>query len=225
MPGTYHVPVFLEKEQENGDKLAQALFQIAVNTPDQLVPDLRQACQMCEQPVYDKADITIELIGSEFDTELCLTVKDEIAEMLSLQASEENNRAALVEKLITSRTAQRDKYFDDIRQRMNGEEDLTNIFASCIRCHNCMNVCPLCYCKTCVFKSEVFDHEPMQYVTWVKQKGAFRMPADTMLYSTYPSQSHGSLLCGLRDVHRSLPGGAACRSGFPHHWSACAGYF
>ena len=180
--GTYHVPVFLEKEQENGDNLAQALFQIAVNTPDQLVPDLRQACQMCEQPVYDKADITIELIGSDIDTELCLTVKDEIAEILSLQASEENNRAAMVEKLITSRTAQRDKYFDDIRQRMNGEEDLTSIFASCIRCHNCMNVCPLCYCKTCVFKSEVFDHEPMQYVTWVKQKGAFRMPADTMLF-------------------------------------------
>ena len=128
------------------------------------------------------AQLRIDILDYTAIRQLCLTVKDEIAEMLSLQASEENNRAALVEKLITSRTAQRDKYFDDIRQRMNGEEDLTSIFASCIRCHNCMNVCPLCYCKTCVFKSEVIDHEPMQYVTWVKQKGAFRMPADTMLF-------------------------------------------
>jgi formate dehydrogenase (coenzyme F420) beta subunit len=45
-----------------------------------------------------------------------------------------------------------------------------------------MNVCPICYCKTCVFKSEVFDHEPMQYLHWAKQKGAYRLPSDSMLF-------------------------------------------
>ena len=85
-------------------------------------------------------------------------------------------------KLVAERTTQRDLFFEEIRARMNGAEDLSNVFAACIRCHNCMTVCPICYCKTCVFKSEVFDHEPMQYVTWVQQKGAFRMPADTTLF-------------------------------------------
>jgi formate dehydrogenase subunit beta len=45
-----------------------------------------------------------------------------------------------------------------------------------------MTVCPICYCKTCVFKSAVFDHEPMKYVEWTQQKGAYRLPSDTMLF-------------------------------------------
>lgn len=178
--GTYDVPTFLKLEKENG-KLWQTVFQAAVTTPEQPLADLRQACQMCEQPVFD-ADIVIGLLGSDLDTEITLTVKDDIASQLGLESAETGNRTAALEKLIAARTVRRDQLFEEIRGRMNGSEDLSNVFAACIRCHNCMNVCPICYCKTCVFKSEVFDHEPMQYVTWVKQKGAFRMPADTMLF-------------------------------------------
>jgi formate dehydrogenase subunit beta len=69
-----------------------------------------------------------------------------------------------------------------MRTRLEGEEGITSVFATCIRCHNCMTVCPICYCKTCVFKSAVFEHEPMQFVMWSKQKGAYRLPADTMLF-------------------------------------------
>jgi formate dehydrogenase subunit beta len=45
-----------------------------------------------------------------------------------------------------------------------------------------MTVCPICYCKTCVFKSALFDHEPAQFMTWTRQKGAFRLPPDTLLF-------------------------------------------
>jgi formate dehydrogenase (coenzyme F420) beta subunit len=45
-----------------------------------------------------------------------------------------------------------------------------------------MTVCPICYCKTCVFKSGLFDHNPTQFAHWSKQKGALRMPADTTLF-------------------------------------------
>ena len=62
------------------------------------------------------------------------------------------------------------------------QEGLANIFATCIRCHNCMTVCPICYCKTCVFKSAIFDHEPDQYVNWARAKGAYRLPSDTLLF-------------------------------------------
>ncbi len=62
------------------------------------------------------------------------------------------------------------------------QEGLANIFATCIRCHNCMTVCPICYCKTCVFKSAIFDHEPGQYVNWARAKGAYRLPSDTILF-------------------------------------------
>jgi formate dehydrogenase subunit beta len=180
--GTYAVPEFLEKSATNNREIWRTLYQTSVITSPQPMMEQRIACQICEQPVFDPVDIVIEMIGSDLQNEVRLTVKDEIATQLGLQPVEANDRAGILEKLIDNRTRNRERVFDETRARMNGEEDITKIFAACIRCHNCMNVCPICYCKTCVFKSEVFDHEPMQYVTWVKQKGAFRMPADTMLF-------------------------------------------
>jgi formate dehydrogenase subunit beta len=180
--GTYAVPEYLEKGKANRQEIWKTLYQSLAVASAQPVVELRTACQICEQPVFDQADIVIELMGSNFQNEINLTVKDELADQLGLTPAETGNRAGILEKLVATRIEQRDLVFGEIRARMEGSENLTQIFAACIRCHNCMNVCPICYCKTCVFKSEVFDHEPMQYVTWVQQKGAFRMPADTMLF-------------------------------------------
>lgn len=71
---------------------------------------------------------------------------------------------------------------------------LAGLFAACIRCHNCMTVCPICYCKTCVFRSAVFDHEPMQYLNWAQQKGACRMPGDGILFHL-TRMNHMALSC------------------------------
>jgi len=62
------------------------------------------------------------------------------------------------------------------------QEGIEGVLAACVRCHNCMTVCPICYCKTCLFKSPTFDHEPMQYMNWAQRKGAYRLPADTTLF-------------------------------------------
>ncbi|MCE5208047.1 MAG: 4Fe-4S dicluster domain-containing protein [Chloroflexi bacterium] len=180
--GTYAVPEFLEKSATNNREIWKTLYQTTVLTSPQPMIEQRIACQICEQPVYDQADIVIEMIGSDLQNDVRLSVKDELAGQLGLQPVEPGERAAILDKLIENRSRNRDMVFEELRTQMDGSENLTKIFAACIRCHNCMNVCPICYCKTCVFKSEVFDHEPMQYVTWVKQKGAFRMPADTMLF-------------------------------------------
>jgi formate dehydrogenase subunit beta len=153
-------------------------------------PQLRLACRMCEQPVYDNADITIELLGSDWDQELYLSLPDGLAEKLSSSSSfvvrpsssGPGGRAAAVDKLVTARTAVRDADYAAIRARLEGDEGIIGVFDTCIRCHNCMTVCPICYCKVCVFKSQVFDHEPMQYVGWANQKGAMRLPADTSLF-------------------------------------------
>ncbi|MCP4532785.1 MAG: formate dehydrogenase, partial [Delftia sp.] len=151
----------------------------AVLEPDEA---LRLACRMCEQPVYEGAEITLELLGGELEQGVPVTLPDELGEKLGLSAAEANGRAEVVEKLVAARTAVRDAEFEAIRARLEGDETITGVFDTCIRCHNCMNVCPLCYCKTCVFKSAVFEHEPMQYVGWAGRKGAHRMPSDTMLF-------------------------------------------
>jgi formate dehydrogenase subunit beta len=94
----------------------------------------------------------------------------------------ENGRPAVVEKLVAARTNARDVAFTEIRARLEEQDGIAKVFAACIRCHNCMTVCPICYCKTCVFKSQVFDHEPMRLCGMGKTKRRYRLPSDTMLF-------------------------------------------
>ncbi|MBN1537239.1 MAG: 4Fe-4S dicluster domain-containing protein [Anaerolineales bacterium] len=179
--GTYHVPVFQEMAQK-GEALWQNLYKNAAEQPEQSDENLRAACKICEQPVYENAPIKIKLLGSDLNQEIHLELPDELGAQLEYSPATENGRQNVVEKIITARTTARDAAFTEIRARLEGEEGVAGVFAACIRCHNCMNVCPICYCKTCVFKSQVFDHEPMQFVEWAKQKGAYRLPSDTMLF-------------------------------------------
>lgn len=179
--GTYHVPVF-QKMAEKGDALWQSLYKNAADQPDQADEMLRTACKICEQPIYDNAAIKIKLLGSDLNQEIRLELPDEMASTLGYSPTAANDRQAVVEKLVAARTVARDATFTDIRARLEEKEGIAGVFASCIRCHNCMTVCPICYCKVCVFKSPVFDHEPMQFVEWAKQKGAYRLPSDTMLF-------------------------------------------
>lgn len=188
--GTVNVPNSVKMQAATSD-LWRALFQEAESAPENPRIELRQACKMCEKPVYEprpERDITIQLFGYSPSNEIGVSLPGEMAEKLGLQAAEVSpERAAALEKLVAGRTAIRDVEFASIRSRLESQENhgtggIQSVFAACIRCHNCMTVCPLCYCKQCVFKSQIFDHNPGQFVTWAKQKGALRMPADTVLF-------------------------------------------
>jgi formate dehydrogenase (coenzyme F420) beta subunit len=59
---------------------------------------------------------------------------------------------------------------------------LDDYLATCVNCYNCRVACPVCYCRTCVFTTDVFDHPSAQYLSWARRKGAMRMPTDTLFY-------------------------------------------
>ena len=182
-PGTYTVQVY-ETIRANGG-VDRTMLLGNMESGD-LAPQegyaFRDACQMCEKPHAEGADVLIELFGADLSAGIPVTLPDEMGETLGLQPSEvENARPKVVEKLVARRTEVRDERFAEIQQRLD-EEGLDQVFASCIRCHNCMTTCPICYCKTCLFKSPIFDHEPVQYMNWARRKGAYRLPSDTMLF-------------------------------------------
>ena len=82
-------------------------------------------------------------------------------------------------------------------------------FSTCIRCHNCMVACPICYCKECVFKTAVFEHDGDQFLRWADRKGEIRMPTDTLIFHLI-RMSHmvtSCIGCGLCD--------SACPSRLP----------
>ena len=143
---------------------------------------LRDACQMCEYPLPPNAAVSIHLLGTELADGIPITVPDGMGEELGLTATEPVQRGDVVERLIAKRTATRDAVFADIREQLADADGLTEFFATCIRCHNCMVNCPVCYCKTCLFRTPAFDHEPAQYMTWALRKGAARLPSDTLLF-------------------------------------------
>jgi len=185
--GTYDVAVYTKMQNDGGMDVV-ALLATAQN--GELAPQdgyaFRDACQMCERPHVEGADITLELFGADLKTGIPVSVagaySEAIAEKLGLVLAEgTKRRAEVVDKVVAERTKVRDARFAEIRARLD-KEGVEGILAACVRCHNCMTVCPICYCKTCLFKSPTFDHEPMQYVNWARRKGAYRLPADTMLF-------------------------------------------
>jgi formate dehydrogenase subunit beta len=61
-------------------------------------------------------------------------------------------------------------------------DGLLTEFSACIRCHNCMINCPICYCKECIFRTPTFEHESQLYYQWAERKGTVRMLPDTLLF-------------------------------------------
>ena len=150
--------------------------------PDGL--DLRDACQICEQPLPagEHVALNIGLLGVE-PGQLYLKASDELAQALDLTANgAPANRQAAADTLITARTRARDAVFAQFRERVDSMDGLLQEFSACIRCHNCMINCPICYCKECIFRTPTFEHESQLFYQWAERKGTVRMMPDTILF-------------------------------------------
>jgi formate dehydrogenase subunit beta len=144
----------------------------------------RAACQMCEQPLPqgDHLALTIGLVGVEAG-QLYLKAQPDLAEALDLEAGDAPaGRSKAVEKLVTARTQARDAALVGFRERVNSMDGLLQEFSTCIRCHNCMINCPICYCRECIFRTPTFEHESQLLYQWAERKGTVRMLPDTLLF-------------------------------------------
>jgi len=61
-------------------------------------------------------------------------------------------------------------------------EGLLAELGACVRCHNCMVNCPICYCRECIFRTPTFEHESQLYYQWAERKGTVRLLPDTLLF-------------------------------------------
>jgi formate dehydrogenase subunit beta len=144
----------------------------------------RTACQICEQPLPqgDHVALTLGLVGVEAG-QLYLRARPDLAQALDLTASgAPSGRQAAAEKLIAARIQARDAAFAGFRERVNSMDGLLQEFSTCIRCHNCMINCPICYCRECIFRTPTFEHESQLLYQWAERKGTVRMLPDTLLF-------------------------------------------
>ncbi len=148
---------------------------------------LAGACRVCEHITPDGADVAIGLHGVDVERELWVegrtdTGKDLLADLGLPESEEPEARSRTVKERTAQAAKRRDAMFDETGQATEGVEKLTSYLASCVNCYNCRVACPVCYCRECVFGTDVFEHEPRQYLNWADRKGAVKMPTDTVFY-------------------------------------------
>jgi formate dehydrogenase subunit beta len=144
----------------------------------------RAACQMCEQPLPEGEHValTIGLVGVEAG-KLYLKAQEDLADALGLTPNgAPAGRKPAAQKLVAERTKARDAAFAGFRERVHTMDGLLQEFSTCIRCHNCMVNCPICYCRECIFRTPTFEHESQLYYQWAERKGTVRMLPDTLLF-------------------------------------------
>jgi formate dehydrogenase subunit beta len=189
---------------------------------------LRPACQMCEYPApalsesIPGLEMVIRQIGLEGAAALHVEASAAWAARLGLTAADDAAlrgaaaHEAALRQLLVEHSATRERMLAEVRARTATPEGLAAFFSTCIRCHNCMTNCPICYCKTCFFKTEVFDHDPTQFVAWATRKGATRLPGDTLLFhlTRMNHMSTSCVGCGLctSACPAGIPVGSAFRS-------------
>jgi formate dehydrogenase subunit beta len=169
--------------------------------------DLRLACQICEYPNPHNADVIIGLFGHNPQKEIYVQLQDglagELAQKGILASSEggSTSRDSVIERLTEERLKRRDEVFDAFRSRVRGLQDVMDALSTCIRCHNCMVACPICYCKECIFRTPTFEHRADQFLRWADRKGGVRMPTDTLLFHLIrlSHMATSCIGCGLCD--------------------------
>jgi formate dehydrogenase subunit beta len=217
-PGTFEVPDYAKMAQEGkgGASLTKALLKGMekgeISPPSGYA--FRTACQMCEYPV-PQADIILRLYGFQTDQEIGVEIGDKLEKeieekgVLSFSENEPASRSEVVNKVVAERTKKRDALFQEFKGIVKDLPAFLDRFSTCVRCHNCMVACPICYCKECVFRTAVFEHDGDQFLRWADRKGEIRMPTDTLIFHLI-RMSHmvtSCIGCGLCD--------SACPSRLP----------
>lgn len=217
-PGTFEVPDYSKMVQEGGggEKLTKELLK-GMEKGDVSSPPgyaFRTACQMCEYPI-PQADMILKLFGYKTDQEIGIEVGEKLEKeieekgILFFSERESTDRAGVVGKVIEERKKKRDAVFQEFKGVVKDLQSFLDRFSTCVRCHNCMVACPICYCKECVFRTAVFEHDAEQFLRWADRKGGIRMPTDTLIFHLI-RLSHmvtSCIGCGLCD--------SACPSRLP----------
>ena len=174
---------------------------------------LRAGCQICEYPVPLTADLTIGMVGVDLkkglllqaDTEKGAEILEELGLTVETDSEMTKQREAAVEKLLATMKEKRQKFFEQAKEEAGGLENLSAIFAPCIKCHNCKTVCPVCYCRECFFDSPTFELEADKYLGMAEKRGAMRMPTDTLLFHLTRMTHMGASCVGCGACEEACP--------------------
>jgi len=150
-------------------------------------PNFRLACQLCEHSQPLASDLAIGWLGMNPDKELWVAAATDkgraLLDGMEIVAGDEPEpRQKALAALVERRRASAATRIAELDTVMMGPENLVRYFAECLNCHNCMRVCPVCYCHECFFDSATFERDIAEQVHLAQRKGLTRMPSETLLF-------------------------------------------
>lgn len=184
-PGTYRAADFGEVAGSEGANFVNRFLQ---EQDRYLIENrFRTACTMCEFPTPLVFDLHIGFLGMNPKEALWVAAGSEKgAELLKgidIEAiPEPESRQKFIEGFRTKRQMRADEQIKELDKKALGPENLVRYFAACLNCHNCMKVCPVCYCRECFFESEALERDLDEVVRISRPKGGTRMPQGTLLF-------------------------------------------
>jgi formate dehydrogenase subunit beta len=191
-PGVIPLSDYFE-DAGKADKVFEDAFQNWNSEP------MRPVCQICDKFSSAGAeDLHIGIMGAKGGSILLiprsLKGEDALNKMgLSLEEDVKDWEAS-VNKLTEERKQKRNQSNEGLRRDIEGIDRLLESFSACINCHNCMRVCPICYCRQCHFDSDNMKFSFDDYLTRAEARGGLTIPTDTFLFHI-GRMLHMSLSC------------------------------
>jgi len=166
---------------------------------EELSENLRPICQICDKfSTTGAEDLHIGVLGAENDSILLISRNpkgEAILDKLGLSVNEDISIwQQTVNSLTEKRKGKRKQFMEEFKSKATGLDNLLNTFSKCINCHNCMRVCPICYCQQCFFDSDNMKFSFEDYLKRAEMVGGLRLPPETLLFHI-GRMLHMSLSC------------------------------
>jgi formate dehydrogenase subunit beta len=195
-PGTFAVKDYATLVDEGKDALSLSI---------QGDEGMREICRACTDFTPRLADLVLGFYGAPDSEALAIIAeteegKDALTQLgLEGNALDADRREQAVAEEATKRTAASEALVKTTGEQVAGLDNLLKAFSTCILCHNCMTMCPVCYCRECYFESPTFDFEADRYLSWAQKKGGFRVPQGTLLFhlTRMNHMSFACVACGM----------------------------
>ena len=161
------------------------------------------SCGACRQFVPENVDLTICLAGQTGNAGLVVDAGSMDGEKVLKKMGGESvepdaGRQAAIDAIMAWRKPRRESMIAAAAERMADMALFQQTIANCLNCYNCRSACPVCYCRECVFLTDVFAHRPEILMGRAKKRGAVKLPTDTTMFhiTRMAHIAHACVGCG-----------------------------
>jgi len=166
-------------------------------------PAICAGCRACTHFVPENVDVFLALAGETDPAGVLLasgSAKGEalLKSLASPSAELPEGRREAVARIMAERQGGLKELTEASALRIDDMAAFQKTIANCLNCYNCRRACPICYCKECVFATDVFAHRPEILMGRAAKKGAVKIPTDTTMFhlTRMAHMAHACVGCG-----------------------------